>query len=217
MPMSSIPIFNRYAREYDSWYVNHMNTAESEVRAVSTLVPRGLGIEIGVGSGFFAGRVGIPVGLEPAMAMAELARDRGVDVIVGVGESIPFRDLSLDYAVMVVTICFLDDPRKTLTEVYRVLRPSGRLITCIVPRNSEHGRYYMELGRRGHRFYTAARFYTVQELKELLESLGFSVNDKAIAVLSRGVGDYFEEPRLVELTEAENYGFTCIEAVRRDH
>ncbi|WP_054843800.1 hypothetical protein [Vulcanisaeta souniana] len=65
--MSSIPIFNRYARDYDNWYMKHANTAESEVRAVSMLVPGGLGIEIGVGSGFFAGRVGIPIGLEPAM------------------------------------------------------------------------------------------------------------------------------------------------------
>ncbi|WP_054843799.1 methyltransferase domain-containing protein [Vulcanisaeta souniana] len=147
--------------------------------------------------------------------MAELARDRGVDVFVGVGESMPLRDSSFDYAVIVVTICFLDNPRKTLAEVYRILKPSGRLITCIVPRNSEHGRYYMELGRRGgHRFYTVAHFYTIHELKEVLGgSLGFSVNDRAIAVLSRGVGDYFEEPRSVGLTEAENYGFACIEAV----
>ncbi len=46
------------------------------------------------------------------------------------------------------------------------------MITCIVPRNSEHGKYYMELGRRGgHRFYSVAHFYTVGEVKEVLESL----------------------------------------------
>lgn len=54
---SSIPIFNRYARDYDNWYVKHVDTAESEVKAVSMLIPRGLGIEVGVGSGFFAGRL----------------------------------------------------------------------------------------------------------------------------------------------------------------
>ncbi len=70
-------------------------------------------------------------------------------MVVGVGESMPLRVSSFDYAVIIVTICFLDDPRKTLTEVHRILKPGGKLITCIVPRNSEHGKYYMELGRRG--------------------------------------------------------------------
>ncbi|ADY01614.1 Methyltransferase type 11 [Vulcanisaeta moutnovskia 768-28] len=214
MALSSIPIFNKYARDYDNWYVKHVDTAESEVKAVSMLVPKGLGIEIGVGSGFFAGRVGIPMGLEPAIAMAELARDRGIDVVVGVGESMPLRDSSFDYTVIVVTICFLDDPKKTLTEVHRILRPGGRLITCIVPRDSDHGRYYMELGRKGHRFYRAAHFYTVNEIKRILEPLGFSVSDRVVAVLSRGVGEYFEEPKFVKLSEAERFGFACIEAIR---
>ena len=212
---SSIPIFNKYARDYDNWYVEHADTAEAEVKAVSMLVPKGLGIEIGVGSGFFAGRVGIPMGLEPALAMAELARDRGVDVVVGIGESMPFRDSSFDYTVVVVTICFLDDPRKTLTEVHRILKQGGRLITCIVPRDSDHGRYYVELGRKGHRFYQVAHFYTVGEVRSILEPLGFTVSDMAVAVLSRGVGDYFEEPKFVKLSEAEQFGFTCIEAIRR--
>ncbi|WP_054852968.1 class I SAM-dependent methyltransferase [Vulcanisaeta distributa] len=213
---SSISIFNRYARDYDNWYAKHADIAESEIRAVSMLVPKGLGIEIGVGSGFFAGRVGIPIGLEPALAMAKLARDKGVDVVVGVGgEVMPLRDSSFDYAVIIVTICFLDDPRRTLAEVYRVLKPAGKLITCVVPRDSEHGRFYMELGRKGHRFYSVAHFYTVNEVREALESLGFAVSGKAVAVLSRGVGDYSEEPQIVELHAAERFGFVCIEAVRR--
>ncbi|MGC8544212.1 MAG: class I SAM-dependent methyltransferase [Vulcanisaeta sp.] len=209
---SSIPIFNRYARDYDNWYSRHVDVAEAEIRAVSKLMHGGLGLEIGVGSGFFASRLGIQMGLEPAMGMAELARGRGVDVVVGVGELMPFRDSSFDYAVIIVTICFLDDPSKTLAEVHRVLRPGGRLITCIVPRDSEHGKYYMELGKRGHRFYSAAHFYRVDEVRDILESVGFSVSGKAVAVLSRGVGDYFEEPKTVDLTEAENFGFACIEA-----
>lgn len=148
--------------------------------------------------------------------MAELARNRGgIDVVIGVGEAMPLRNSSFDYAVIIVTICFLDDPRKTLAEVYRILKPTGKLITCIVPRDSEHGRFYIELGRKGHRFYSVAHFYTVNEVREILESLGFTVSSKAVAVLSRGVGDYLEEPQIVELHAAEKFGFVCIEAVRR--
>ncbi len=60
-----------------------------------------------------------------------------------------------------------------------------------------------------------AHFYTVGEVKEVLESLGFTVSDKAVAVLSRGgVGDYHEEPQVVDLSKAEGFGFACIEAVK---
>ncbi len=210
--MSTVDIFNRYALDYDEWYRRHELVAMAEVRAVSMVRPEGFGMEVGVGSGFFAKNLGIPLGLEPALAMAELARDRGVMVVSGMGELMPIRDSSLDYVVMIVTICFLDDPRNTLREVRRVLRPGGRLVTCIVPRDSAHGRFYRELGGRGHRFYSAAHFYRVGEVVEMLRSLGFVVDDRAVATLSRGVGDYYEEPRIVSLEEAENYGFVCVTA-----
>jgi SAM-dependent methyltransferase len=209
---STVNIFNKHALDYDDWYKKHELVAEAEVRAVSALRVNGFGMEVGVGSGFFASKVGIPLGLEPALGMARLARDRGVMVVAGVGELMPVRDSSLNYVVVIVTICFLDDPRKTIHEIHRTLRPGGYLITCIVPRNSQHGKLYMELGKRGHKFYSAAHFYTVKELRELLEKIGFSIDDKAVAVLSRGVGDYYEEPQYVSLSEAENYGFTCIRA-----
>ena len=213
---STVSIFNRYALDYDYWYRKHEMVAEAEVKTVSMTKPQGFGMEVGVGSGFFASKVNIQMGLEPALGMAELARDRGVMVVAGIGESMPIRDYSLDYVVIIVTICFLDDPKKTLREVHRVLKPGGRLITCIVPRESSHGKFYMELGRRGHRFYSTAHFYTVKELVGMLREVGFVIDEEVIATLSRGVGDYYEEPKTVSLGEAEDYGFVCVTATRRN-
>ncbi|WP_069807639.1 class I SAM-dependent methyltransferase [Vulcanisaeta thermophila] len=211
--MSTSPLFNRYALDYDSWYTRHKPTAETEVRALMSFGFRGFGMELGVGSGFFAHRLGVPMGLEPAWGMAQLARGRGVWVIAGVGELMPIRDGALDYILIVVTICFLDDPRKSLRESHRVLREGGRLVTCIVPRESPHGRFYMELGKRGHRFYSAAHFYTVREVSELLREVGFRIS-RIVATLSRGLGDYEDGAYTVSVDEAERYGFVCIEAIK---
>lgn len=211
--MSTAHIFDRYALDYDNWYVRHTITAETEINALRQFDFNGFGMELGVGSGFFAHRLGIPLGLEPALGMAALARERGIWVISGIGEAMPIRDEVLDYVVIVVTICFLDDPVKTLIEAHRVLRNGGKLITCIVPRESEHGRFYVELGKKGHRFYSHAHFYTVHELNDLLRRTGFRIN-RIIATLSRGLGDYSDKPYIVNEAEAESYGFVCIEAIK---
>ncbi len=70
-------------------------TAENEVKLVRLMVngaPRPI-LEVGVGTGYFAGRVGAEVGLDPSMKMLEIARMRGVGLLVrGVRESMPFKD-----------------------------------------------------------------------------------------------------------------------------
>lgn len=206
----NIEPFEKYALEYDKWYSRNPGIAESEAKAVSILPLRGLGVEVGVGSGFFAQRAGTIIGLEPAVAMARLAKERGIWVIGGVGELMPLRDGSMDYVLVVVTICFLQDPSMAIAEAHRVLRDGGKLVVCIVPRDSEWGKLYVRLGALGHRFYSRARFFSVKEVVDMLGAVGLKVSEEAVATLSRGVGNYYEEPSLVKLAEAERYGFVCI-------
>jgi hypothetical protein len=52
----NIHVFEKHAREYDRWFETHTYAYESEVR------------------------VGIKVGVEPAQAMASIARQRGIEV-----------------------------------------------------------------------------------------------------------------------------------------
>jgi len=66
--------------------------------------------EIGVGSGRFAAAPGVDVGLDPASAPLLLARSRGIRVIHGVGERLPFRSGAFGAVLIVVTACFADDP-----------------------------------------------------------------------------------------------------------
>lgn len=124
MPSQS---FERYVDRYDEWFETNRAVYESELRAVASLLPRhGVGIEIGVGTGRFAACLDIAVGVEPSTAMGAVARRRGIDVIQAVAESLPLADATFDFALMVTTLCFLDDARLSLCETHRVLKQGGR-------------------------------------------------------------------------------------------
>lgn len=69
---------------------------------------------------------------EPAMRRmaAAIARRHGitVDIVDGVGESIPFPDNSFDSVHVGLVLCSVDDVGATLGEIRRVLAPGGRLV-----------------------------------------------------------------------------------------
>ena len=205
-------MFDRLAGRYDSWYERNRVIAELEVKAVKAVLPQGYGVEVGVGTGFFASRLGVPLGVDPSIPMLAIARRRRVDVVQGVGERLPLRTCSLDYVLLVVTLCFVDDPQTVLAESARVVRRGGSVVACIVPRDSPWGRRYIELGRRGHPFYSVARFYTVDEVEEMMEEAGLMVVER-VGVLSSPPGepvDPGEEPT----PNVEGRGFVCVRAVK---
>ncbi len=211
--LSTRIVFETLYDRYDYWYSSKRITAENELRLVREAVGRDPGtcLEIGVGSGWFASRSGCKFGIDPSLNMLKLAVDRGVEVVQGVGESLPFRDGVFNTVVLIVTLCFVDDPLLVLKESYRVLRPGGRLIVCIVPRDSRWGEHYLSLKSRGHPFYSVARFYTVSEVLSMLTDVGFKTCS-VLGVLTYGPLDEerVEEPRKYRGGE----GFVCIVAGR---
>ncbi|MCJ7765742.1 MAG: class I SAM-dependent methyltransferase [Thiovulaceae bacterium] len=81
---------------------------------------------------------------------------------------------SCDLVLMVTTICFVDDALQSLKEIYRILQPGGFVIIGFVDRASQIGQFY-EQHRKESRFYDAARFYTAEEDRRLLEASGCCV------------------------------------------
>ena len=69
---------------------------------------------------------------EPSEEMAQLARERGVTVYEGVAEDLPLDSGSYDFALMVTTICFVDDADKAVGEMARVIKTEGRVILGFV-------------------------------------------------------------------------------------
>jgi len=162
--------FDSLTERYENWYRRHRSEYVSELEAVRSLLPPGgYGLEVGVGTGRFAGPLGIPVGVDPSTNMLRRARRRGVKIIRAVGENLPFNNKTFDYLVMVVTICFVDDPKAVIEESGRVLKSGGRLLIGIVDRESELGHIYLEKQAESP-FYRTARFYSVGEIIKYLQS-----------------------------------------------
>lgn len=165
--------FDQHASHYEAWFRRNRNAYEAEVRAVRALMPSaGRTLEIGVGTGRFASPLGIRFGVDPSLAMVRFARERGVEVVIGVGEALPFPDSSFDLALMVTTVCFLDDIHLAFLEARRVLRPKGSIIVGLVDKKSPLGRVYLERKEESE-FYRVAEFYSVAEIVASLSGVGF--------------------------------------------
>lgn len=165
--------FDMHHHRYEKWFVEHRAAYCSELLAVRALLPyKGLGLEIGVGTGRFAAPLGVPIGIDPSEAMLKHARARGIDVVQAVAEKLPFATDSFDYGLIVTTICFVADTRAMLREARRVIRPEGRLVVGFIDRDSCMGQGY--LARQSESvFYREASFYSAAEVGEMLKVCGF--------------------------------------------
>jgi SAM-dependent methyltransferase len=171
--MPGIQSFDKRVNEYEQWFVDHPLAYVSELHAVRELLPKSVsGIEIGVGTGRFAAPLGIKRGIEPSKPMSELARKKGIEVTSGVAEKLPFRDGEFDFALMVTTVCFLDDRDLAFREARRVLRSGGAFIVGFIDRESPLGREYLKRKDKSA-FYKDATFSSVSEIEENLTQAGF--------------------------------------------
>src|SRR5579864_3063165 len=119
--MSGIEAFEQHAQQYDAWFERNRAACEAELRAIKEALPTGgAALEIGVGTGRFAARLGIRFGVEPSSAMAAIAKSRGIEVEIGTAESLPFPAAYFDFALMATTICFVEDLSAAFRESARV-------------------------------------------------------------------------------------------------
>jgi len=162
------------ARAYDAWYDAHAEAYETELAAIRRLLPRDCrSVEVGVGTGRFASRLGLRVGLEPSLSMAKLAKARGVEVVQGFAERMPFRSGTLDVILMVTTLRNVGDLAMALSESARVLRPRGVLVLADIDPESFLGSIY-EARRSTSSFLRGARFHAVGQIRAWLAESGFA-------------------------------------------
>ena len=171
--MAKTKPFDLHTREYDDWFEKHHFAYLSELEALRKVCPNGgRGVEIGVGSGKFAAELKIGEGCDPSEAMRKRAIERGIHAIPGVAEKLPYDSASFDFALMVTTICFVDNPLKSLREIHRILKPEGVFIVGFVDRNSHLGKHYLTIQQKS-RFYREATFFSAEEIFNLLDNSGF--------------------------------------------
>jgi SAM-dependent methyltransferase len=118
------------------------------------------------------------IGVHFSAAMLDAGRRRAQDCArtirwcLASAEALPFDADTFDTVIAVTALCFVQDPQQAVLEAARVLRPCGRLIM------GELGRYSLRaLSRRirgwlGACEWREARFWTIGELRRLVEQAG---------------------------------------------
>ena len=106
-------------------------------------------LEIGAGTGanfqYYPAGTHV-VATEPDPYMLERARKRAADASADIelrqvpAEELPYPGASFDFVIDTLVLCSVSDPRKVLSEIYRVLRPGGEY------RLYEHVRYQNPVG-----------------------------------------------------------------------
>ena len=180
--------FDANACEYDLWYERNNAIYKSELSALSYLIKKAKneysrkqhiitkdisGLEIGVGSGRFGSALGIGTGIDPSENMLKIASGRGMKVIQGVGEELPFEAETFDYTAFFTSVCFLDDPEKAFLEANRVTKNNGFLICSFLNRKSEMGKQLYE-NKSDDFYFKNASFYDCGEITELLTKAGYN-------------------------------------------
>lgn len=171
--MPRIEPFEQHPDRYDRWFDRHSAVFAAEVRALRSLrPPGGRGLAIGVGTGRFAQALDIEDGVDPSAEMRQRAQQRGLRVRDGTAEDLPYDDDQFDVALLVTTICFVDNVEQSLAEAHRVLAPGGTLLIGLVDRESLLGQRY-EAKKEDHPFYYAAHFHTTEEVVATMRAVGF--------------------------------------------
>jgi ubiquinone/menaquinone biosynthesis C-methylase UbiE len=173
--MAKTEAFDLHTQEYENWFVENKFVFKSELKAVTKAIPQnGIGVEIGMGSGIFAEPLGIKEGVEPSEAMIEYARKRGLNIIKGVAENLPYKNESKDFVLMVTSICFVDNVKKSFFEANRILKKGGELIIGFVDKDSPIGKIYLQ-NKEKSLFYKEATFFGTEELISILKETNFTV------------------------------------------
>jgi ubiquinone/menaquinone biosynthesis C-methylase UbiE len=102
-------------------------------------------LELGCGGGINLqlvepARIKSYAGLDPSPRLLDVSREAAqakglqADIRAGIGEAMPYADASFDTVLVTFTLCSVENAAQTLSEMRRVLRPSGKVLFA------EHGR-----------------------------------------------------------------------------
>jgi ubiquinone/menaquinone biosynthesis C-methylase UbiE len=168
------------AAHYEAWYESpEGQRADALEKASLGRLLRGFAgarsvLEVGSGTGHLTrwlGEEGLEtVGLDLSAAMLAQARWlNGIDLVQGDGYRLPFADDTFDLVALITTLEFVDRPREMLIEALRVARQG--LLLGVLNRHSVLGLQRRLSGLRRSTVYDAARFYSVGELRSVLQSV----------------------------------------------
>ena len=145
-------------------------------------------LEVGCGTGEVTllaksrAKAGSVYGIDPAPEMIAVARKKAarkrleIDFRVGVIEALPFSDSSMDVVTSSLMMHHLPENLKVrgLAEIYRILKPGGRLLIADFLRPTESFLHHLYIAFTRHHGLRSG----VEDLQGILKNTGFSQIDQ---------------------------------------
>jgi SAM-dependent methyltransferase len=152
---------------YEAWYHTPRGAwiGEVEFRLLMQMLRPMSGakmLDVGSGTGYFSRRLaaaGLEVtGVDVDRAMMDHARrlDGSAMYVEGSATGLPFQDRSFDYVTAITSLCFIDDPNRALSEMWRVCRQ-----TVVLGLLNRHSLLFRQ--KHGRSGYRGARWDTIKE------------------------------------------------------
>lgn len=161
-----------FTEQYENnWYLaSRADILSSIIRPLCGLRPACRLVDVGAGIGSVLAKVGHEpaIAIEGDLPLARVGRSRhGLRFLVAdLSAGIPLSDGCADVALALDVVEHLDDDRAALAEIFRILRPSGRLVVSVPA--------FQSLWSRHDELHHHKRRYSRQALLEVLAATGFS-------------------------------------------
>jgi len=201
--------FDGVASLYDSWFDSPLGRTVDKLekdllyqlaglRSVSAEARPRSGderiLDVGTGTGHFAadlaGRGWTVVGIDLSAEMLDVARRKGsaVRLLRGDAASLPVASHSFDLVLTVTTLEFVADPQQAVQEMWRALRPGGRLVVGVLNALSPWAWQRRRESQRQETPFSEARFFSPRGLLRLLRQLGAVQWSSSVFIGPRGEG-----------------------------
>ncbi len=187
--------FAKYMRKYNVLYKNLARISQENL-LYSLRDP--LVVDIGIGPGLLSIEINklIPnaniIGIDPSIEMLKLTKRQAIgtnfkkiETILSKAESIPLKNDLADLVISRFSFIYWDNPTNGLSEMYRILKPGGRMILELINRDFPRWKLFLT---KIHMFINSAgneiieyhinsynKAYTMDKIEKLISYSGFNI------------------------------------------
>ena len=177
-------IFDDWPERYDNWFKTPIGSLikKFEVDLTMDMLKPSSGqyiLDAGCGTGIFteyfldagAKIKGLDLSEPMLLKAAEKFKDRNFSCLPGDITKLPFEDEIFDKAISVTSIEFIEEGKKAVDELFRVVKRGGFVLVATLNSLSPWAARRTEQGKKGHPIFKSAIFRSPEEMLALANSV----------------------------------------------
>lgn len=191
--------FDLVAELYDSWFelpLGHtVDALEKDLLYGLAGLCRGeRALDVGTGTGHFAIDLAthglIVIGVDLSLPMLSVARSKGpaVHLLLGDAAALPLATAAFDLVLSVTALEFIARREQAITEMWRMVRPGGRLVIAVLNALSPWAWARRRESKQQETPFSHAHFFYPWEFARLLRRLGSVKWSSSVFIGPNGAG-----------------------------